>query len=121
VASRGDEGLGLTREGKDTAQKYAEEGKAKRRTRSGGSSLKPAEIERVAASDAHYRMVRAKPLLMIHSLEPTGEIISGPIAAFGVSFPFGDSATIKAVVNKVWLKQMLGSSDDPDDEEDYDG
>lgn len=112
VASRGDEALGLTKEQKETAQKYAEEGKATRRT-------KKKEAEQVAVSDAHYRMVRDKPLLMIHSLEPNDGPIRGPIAAFGISFPFGDSETIKAVVNKVWLKQMLGSTDDPNDEDDW--
>src|SRR3546814_15391028 len=62
-------------------------------------------------------MVRNKPLLMIHSLEPKGEAVTGPIAAFGVSFPYGDySTTINVVVNKVWLQQMQGYADDPDEE-----
>jgi hypothetical protein len=44
-----------------------------------------------------------------------------PIAAFGVSFPYGDySTTINVVVNRVWLQQMQGYGDDPDEEEDYD-
>lgn len=74
-----------------------------------------------AVSDTHYREVREKPLLMIHSLEPKGDSVAGPIAAFGISFPFGDYlTTINVVVNKVWLKQMQGYADDPDDEEDYD-
>jgi hypothetical protein len=47
--------------------------------------------------------------------------ISWPIAAYGISFPYGDYLTTIAVVaNKVWLQQMQGPSDDPDDEEDYD-
>jgi len=104
VASRGDEKLGLN----DTQQ---EEAKALAGGKDGTGTV----------SDTHYRMVRNKPLLMIHSLEPRGNIIKGPIAAFGVSFPYGDySTTIKVVVNKVWLQQMQGYSDDPDDEEDYD-
>ena len=42
-------------------------------------------------------------------------------SAFGVSFPYGDySTTINVVVNKVWLQQMQGYGDDPDEEEDYD-
>jgi len=66
-------------------------------------------------------MVRNKPLLMIHSLEPKGDV-EGPIAAFGVSFPYGDySTTINVVVNQVWLQQMQGYGDDPDEEEDFDG
>ncbi len=74
-----------------------------------------------AVSDTHYRMVRNTPLLMIHSLEPKGDAVMGPIAAFGMSFPYGDySTTINVVVNKVWLQQMQGYVDDPDEEEDYD-
>ena len=74
-----------------------------------------------AVSDTHYRMVRNRPLLMIHSLEPKDGAVAGPIAAFGVSFPYGDySTTINVVVNKVWLQQMQGYGDDPDEEEDYD-
>jgi hypothetical protein len=47
--------------------------------------------------------------------------VTGPIAAFGVSFPYGDySTTINVVVNKVWLQQMQGYADDPDEEDDYD-
>jgi hypothetical protein len=58
---------------------------------------------------------------MIHSLEPKSEAIVGPIAAIGVSFPSGDeSTTIQVVVNKVWLQQMQGYADDPDEEDDYD-
>ena len=104
VASRGDEKLGL-----DDAQ------------RKGAESLAGGENGTGAVSDAHYRMVRNKPLLMIHSLEPKGDV-EGPIAAFGVSFPYGDySTTINVVVNQVWLQQMQGYGDDPDEEEDFDG
>lgn len=104
VASRGDEKLGLSDLQKKDAEEYARE--------TGGTG---------AVSDTHYRMVRKKPLLMIHSLEPKREAVTGPIAAFGVSFPFGDYlTTIKVVVNKVWLQQMQGYADNPDDEEDYD-
>jgi len=104
VASRGDEKLGLS----DAQRNEA-------RTLAGG------EDGSGAVSDTHYRMVRNKPLLMIHSLEPKGEAVTGPIAAFGVSFPYGDySTTINVVVNKVWLQQMQGYADDPDEEDDYD-
>ena len=120
VSSRGDEALGLTNEQKNLARKYAEEGKAKKRTKKSDANPDPDKSDQVAVSDAHYRMVREKPLLMIHSLEPQDGIIKGPVAAFGVSFPYGDSETIKAVVNKVWLNQMLGSNNNPDDEDDWD-
>ena len=104
VASRGDEKLGL-----DGAQRERAEMQA------GG------EDGTGAVSDTHYRMVRNKPLLMIHSLEPKREAVTEPIAAFGISFPYGDySTTIKVVGNKVWLKVMQGAPDDPDEEEDYD-
>ncbi len=120
VASRGDEALGLSKEQKEEAYKIAADGKAAKLAKKKTATVVVKDSEKVAVSDAHYRMVREKPLLMIHSLEPLGDTISGPIAAFGVSFPFGDSETVKAVVNKVWLRQMQGDSDDPDDEEDYD-
>jgi hypothetical protein len=104
VASRGDEKLGLD----DEQRKEAE-------------TLACGEDGTGAVSDTHYRMVRNRPLLMIHSLEPRDEAVAGPIAAFGVSFPYGDySTTVNVVVNKVWLQQMQGYGDDPDEEEDYD-
>ncbi len=104
VASRGDEKLGLD----DTQRKEAE-------------ALASGEDGMGAVSDTHYRMVRDRPLLMIHSLEPRDGAVPGPIAAFGVSFPYGDySTTINVVVNRVWLQQMQGYGDDPDEEEDYD-
>ena len=104
VASRGDEKLGLDDEQRKEAVKLAcgEDGTG-------------------AVSDTHYRMVRNRPLLMIHSLEPRDGAVAGPIAAFGVSFPYGDYlTTVNVVVNKVWLQQMQGYADDPDEEEDYD-
>lgn len=104
VASRGDEKLGLSDAQCDEAESLAGDGGAK------------------AASDTHFRMVRNKPLLMLHSLLPKDvSITTGSIAAFGISFPYGDySTTINVVVNKVWLQQMQGYVDDPNDEEDYD-
>jgi hypothetical protein len=105
VASRGDEKLGLSDEQKAAAEAAA------------ASGDKPVE-----ASDTHYRDVRKKPLLMIHSLDPhNDERVQGPIAAFGVSFPPGHYETdIEVVANRVWLERMQGAPDDPDDEEDYD-
>lgn len=105
VASRGDEALGLTDEQREEATALAHE----------TNNAAP-------VSDVHYRMVRDKPLLMIHSLMPKDGKIDGPIAAFGLSFPGGDyTTTIKVVVaNKVWLQKMQGYDDDPDDEDDFD-
>jgi len=104
VASRGDEKLGLTDLQKAEAEKLA--------ARDEGSG---------AVSDAHYRMVRNKPLLMLHSLAARDNETLGPIAAYGISFPYGDYlTTITVVANKVWLQQMQGPPDDPDEEDDYD-
>jgi hypothetical protein len=104
VASRGDEKLGLS-----DAQRHE------------ARTLAGCEDGSGEVSDTHYRMVRNKPLLMIHSLKPKGDVLMGPIAAFGVSFPYGDYlTTINVVVNKVWLQQMQGYADDPDEEDDYD-
>lgn len=105
VASRGDEKLGLS------DQQRAEAGI---RAASGEKPVEP--------SDTHYREVRNKPLLMIHCLQPHGnERVQGTIAAFGVSFPPGHYDTeIEVVANRVWIEQMQGVPDDPDDEEDYD-
>ncbi len=105
VASRGDEKLGLSPEEQAAAEALAASGD-----------------NPVAPSDTHYREIRNKPLLMIHSLEPHGDPrVNGPIFAFGVSFPPGHYGTeIEVVANRVWLERMQGASDDPDDEEDYD-
>ena len=105
VASRGDEKLGLSEEQQADAVRLAATGESP-----------------VDASDTHYREVRNRPLLMIHSLDPhSNSRVQGPIAAFGVSFPPGHYETeIEVVANRVWLERMQGIPDDPDDEEDYD-
>jgi hypothetical protein len=47
-------------------------------------------------------MVRNKPLLMVHSLEPKGDTVKGPIARFRHELPYGDySTTINVVVKQV--------------------
>ena len=105
VASRGDEKLGLTNEQRESAERLA-----------------ASEEEPVAPSDTHFREVRNKPLLMVHSLHPRDDgRAKGPIAGFGVSFPPGHYETeIEVVANRVWLERMQGTPDDPDDEDDYD-
>lgn len=109
VASRGDEKLGLDEAQITEALKLAaddEKNKSKDK----------------AASDTHFREVRNKPLLMLHSLQPHGsDKVTGPVPAFGVSFPHGHYGTsIEIIANKVWLEGMQGVKDDPDDDEDYD-
>lgn len=105
VASRGDEKLGLSPAQQAQATALAAYGE-----------------NPVAPSDIHYREIRNKPLLMIHSLEPhSNGAVQGPIAAFGVSFPPGHYETeIEVVANRVWLERMQGPVDDPDEEDDYD-
>lgn len=97
VASRGDEKLGLTVPQKQDAEKRAK--------------------NRESVSDSHYREVRQKPLLMLHSLEPKNTTyFAAPIAAFGLSFPYGDQKqTVRAVANKIWLQQMQGPAEDFDE------
>ena len=109
VASRGDEKLGLSLDQKKLAEQLAADD-AKSKTK------KP--------SDFHYRLVRKKPLLMVHVLEPTkNELFKGlRVPAWGLSYPDGQYGTaIEVVANRVWIEQMYGSLDDhPDDDEDYD-
>ncbi|MDQ4406522.1 MULTISPECIES: Z1 domain-containing protein [unclassified Rhizobium] len=111
VASRGDEKLGLTEDQISEAERLASaDTKSKKK--------KP--------SDVHYRMVREKPLLMIHVLEPTeNPAFTGyRVPAWGLSFPdglYGADFEIEVIANKVWMEEMYGSMDDnPDTDEDYD-
>ncbi len=108
LASRGDEKLGLTVDQIATAKAVASED-------SGSKKKKP--------SDYHYRVARKKPLLMLHILEP----IENPnfeglrVPAFGVSYPDGLSRKeVRVVANRIWLEQMLGPVDNPDDDEGQD-
>lgn len=104
VSSRGDEKIGLSDDDCREAERIARE-----------------DNESGAVSDAHYRMVRDKPLLMIHSLEPRDKLEREKVAAFGISFPYGDySTTVEVVANQVWLRAMQGQEDNPGEEEDYD-
>jgi len=117
VASKGDEGLGLSDEQIDDARR------AKENSSPG-----------VALSDCDYRKIRKKPLLLIHNLKPivppdlnqeaiTTRVseIQWPIAAFGLSFPPNCYATeIRIVANRVWLSENLGSEESLDEEDDYD-
>jgi hypothetical protein len=105
IASRGDESLGLT----DTQIAEAHE-EARNQAREGGSG---------EPSDSHFRYVRNKPLLMVHSLKPRDEQkIPRPVAAFGVSFPFGGNmTTISVVANKIWFDQTTADSEMDDGDE----
>jgi hypothetical protein len=109
LASRGDEKLGL----KDDQMKAAETVAAEDKKSKSG---KP--------SDFHYRVVRNKPLLMLHVLEPTDndDFAALRVPAWGLSYPDGLYRTqIEVVANRVWVEQMYGSlDDDPDADEDYD-
>ncbi|WP_112662028.1 Z1 domain-containing protein [Microvirga flavescens] len=109
VASRGDEKLGLTPEQVVAAEKLAAQDTKSR-------SKRP--------SDIHYRVVRDKPLLMLHVLEPTdnAELVGFRVPAWGLSYPDGlYGVEIEVIANKVWMEQMYGSlDDDPAADEDYD-
>jgi hypothetical protein len=100
VASRGDESLGLTNQQKDEAK-----ANAKAQIKPGGTG---------EPSDAHFRAVRDKPLLMIHSLKARKlEEIPEPVATFGISFPYGgDGTSITVVANKVWIAKNTRSSEE---------
>lgn len=108
VASRGDEKFGLCEKQIIDAESRAASGIKSKTGR---------------ASDYHYRVVRNKPLLMLHVLTPieNDDFTGCRVPAFGVSFPDGLYRTeVKVTVNRVLLKQMQGPADNPDDEEDYD-
>lgn len=111
LASRGDEKLGLTDEQLKRAELLA--------TNDDNSKTKK-------ISDFHYRVVRNKPLLMLHILEPTKneEFTGMRVAAWGLSFPDGlydIYIEIEVVANQIWLEKMYGSlDDDPDGEDDFD-
>lgn len=109
VASRGDEKLGLSSDQQKAAEQLAaDDAKSK--------SKKP--------SDFHYRVIRNKPLLMVHVLEPINndEFKGLSVPAWGLSYPDGQYGTaIEVVANRVWIEQMYGSlDDDTDDGGDYD-
>ena len=111
VASRGDERLGLSKSQEQQAAAEAVTRGAKE------------------PSDIHFRMVRDKPLLMLHSLnlyekDDEGDEVSKAhrVPAFGISFPAGHYETeVQVVVNQVWLERMSrASANDSDDQEDDD-
>ena len=105
IASRGDEKLGLTGKQMLRARKLVDE-----------NDKNP--------SDIHYRIIRNKPLLMIHSLNlGVGVDKHLNVPAYGISYPLGNySEEIDVVANKVWIDQFHGDTFDmpDDDEEDYD-
>lgn len=109
LASRGDERLGLDPSQLAAAGKLASEDQKSK-------TNKP--------SDFHYRVIRNKPLLMLHVLEPTQnqQFAGCRVPAWGLSFPVGLYQTeIKVVANQVWIEKMYGVwEDDPDAEDDYD-
>ncbi|MDE0154019.1 MAG: Z1 domain-containing protein [Gammaproteobacteria bacterium] len=105
VASRGDEKLGLTPQQEEDAEAL---------------SLKDDPPPK-APSDIHFRIVRNKPLLMLHVINPS-RTEQQRVPAFGISFPENNYETeIEVVANTVWIEQMYDTStDSPDQEDDYD-
>lgn len=109
VGSPGDEKWGFTKEQEEKAKEFAKEESTNR------GDKQP--------SDAHYRKVRNKPLLIVHILDVRCESENKKwrVPAVGVSFPFGDyGIEIAVVANTIYEKNRLGPIDDPDKEEDYD-
>lgn len=98
---------------------------SKRDEKLGLSKTQQIEAKNIAAnygtdpSDFHYRMVRQKPLLMIHIIEIRNY---KRVPAFGISFPtYPDDTEIEVVANRIWIDRMHGSTtDSPDEEDDYD-
>jgi hypothetical protein len=109
LASRGDEKFGLNPRQIDEAKALAADDKKSKST---------------APSDFHYRVIRNKPLLMVHILKPDGneKFANLRVPAWGLSYPDGLYGTqIEVVANRVWVEQMYGPlNDDPDADEDYD-
>jgi len=89
-----------------------------------------AKEQKVTIADNHYRLIRQRPLLMLHILNlilKPGENsdvikIMDKVPAIGISFPGGNyDVSVDYVVNKVWLNAVQQESfDDPDEEDDYD-
>ena len=106
VASRGDEKIGLSDIQIEEAKNLAKESDSDK-----------------SPSDFHYRSIRKKPLLMIHTLNLGPEKKRREnVPAFGVSFPTGEySKAVSVVANLVWVNQLHGGiSDSSDEEEDFD-
>lgn len=130
VASKGDERLGLSKAQLDRAESNAredavrltEEGKTEKERQSAAARVEKADAGRPVVSDWFYREQRAKPLLMIHSLDPSGlESMHGPIISFGISFPPGDYVTsVSVVANKIWMRKSSGTELIWDEEDEYD-
>lgn len=108
VASKLDEALGLSDPQIDEAK-----AKAKARAKPGKSG---------APSDTHFREVRNKPLLMVHSLKAKDqEKIPDAIAAFGISFPFDEGRDkISVMANKIWMEQNYRAIDEDEDGDELD-
>ncbi|MDR1086376.1 MAG: Z1 domain-containing protein [Deltaproteobacteria bacterium] len=90
VASRNDEKLGLTNDQIHLAESNASSDGRK-------------------ASDADYRTVRDKPLLMLHLIncDEKNDMLNNMAPAFSVSFPRGEfDKSVDVVVNQIWLQQM---------------
>ncbi len=99
VASRNDERLGLSSEQIALAESSA-------------------RIKGQPVSDANYRAIRDKPLLMLHLIncDDKNDRLDNMAPAFGVSFPYGEfDKTVEVVVNQVWFQQMKEEFGDQDD------
>lgn len=101
VASRGDEGLGLSKKQVQKAEKLAN-----------------ADQRLKSLSDRYYRKVRKRPLLMIHVL--TGEtglsLENHRIPTIGMSFPPDNYTTkVEIVANPIYIQQELFAFHGPEE------
>lgn len=96
------------------------------------AGLTPAQIDAVKAeagkaniSDAAYRAIRSRPLLMLHVLnlhrQEDEQTLAKEVCAWGISFPgtkgTGRGATVEYMVNPVWWKEQFQEQIDEEEEE----
>ena len=105
VASRGDEGLGLSK-------RQVLEALRIRKQRLQAKGLTDSEHYPQNLSDVYYRMVRRHPLLMVHVLtgKPNSPLENARIPTIGISFPQDNYTTeVEVVANRVYIEQESAS------------
>ena len=113
VSTRGIERTGLSGEEREIAERAYREDPGR-----GGRSNEGRPIQ---YPDKAYRVMRTKPLLMIHLIDidtqGAGNPITQPVVAWGISFPSTEKEErrVEYVVNTTWLRENFG--DDVDEDE----
>lgn len=121
------------RSGKSTSDYFQVSGKSSRVASRGNekAGLTPSEIDRAKdlfrqdhprakqmnVSDRYFRVVRHRPLLMLHVLDIEQE--PNWVPAWGISFPgsLPEEETIEYVVNTTWFKERAVDEEDEDNQE----